>query len=412
MKIIINYVSDMSDNHPSLNRVLEKLKGEETFIYVRKAKELERKGYRIINFGIGQPDIPTFQNIVDEAKNALDARFTGYTEVEGMYKLRETIAKYLNDKYNTDIEAEEVIVTPGAKGAIFLALVAYLNPGDEVIIPEPTFPSYPEVTNFLNAIPRFIPLRWLGSEKGFKLDLEGIYNNVTNKTKVIIVNSPHNPTGAVFSKDQIKKLYEIAVEKNILIITDEIYDYFIYDGDFYSFLNFPEWRENILYVNGFSKTFSMTGWRLGYLVAKKEIIEKLSNVAVNIWSCPVSFVQKAAIAALRGDMTPVTKMVEIFRRRREIMVKKLREIKGFEVWSSKGAFYVYPRIKNILGKTGLSTGEFVDELLYSKKVVVLPGTVFPDKAGEGFLRFSFAVDEEDIRLGIDKIKEFVEEIGI
>jgi aspartate aminotransferase len=156
----------------------------------------------------------------------------------------------------------------------------------------------------------------------------------------------------------------------------------------------------------------MTGWRLGYLVTTKDMIEKLSKVAVNIWSCPVSFAQKAAIAALKGDMTPVYNMVETFRRRRDVMIRKLREIKGFEVWSSKGAFYVYPRIKNILDKTGLTTEEFVNKLLYSKHVVVLPGTAFPDKAGDGFLRFSFAVDEEKIRIGIDKIKEFVEDLEL
>jgi len=392
--------------------ILDNLKGEETFIYVCKAKELERKGYEIINFGIGQPDIPTFPHIIKEAKKALDARFTGYTEVSGIYELRKAIADYLNNKYSTDIDPGEVVVTTGAKGAIFLALAGYLNPGDEVIIPEPSFPSYSEVTKFLNAVPKFIPLKWLGADGGFELDLEKIEENISAKTKVIVINSPHNPTGAVFPEKQIKRIYDLAFENNILILTDEIYDYFIYNGDFYSFLNFPEWRDNILYVNGFSKTFSMTGWRLGYLIVNKEMADKLSKIAVNIWSCPVSFVQKAAILALKGDWTPVYDMVKVFRRRKDIMVKRLREIKGFEVWSSKGAFYVFPRIKNILDSVRLTTEEFVNRLLYSKHVVVLPGTAFPDKAGDTFLRYSFAVDEEFIEKGIEKIKEFVEELFI
>jgi len=393
--------------------IVSELLGEAAFVYIAKARELERAGHKVISFGVGQPDIPTFQHIIDEAKKALDAKFTGYTETPGIRELREAIVEYLNSRYSAGVKPTEVIVTPGAKGAIFLALASYINPGDEVVVPEPSYPAYPEVARFLGAKPVFVPLKWLGSSGGFVLDVEAIEAAITPRTKAIVVNNPHNPTGALFTPSQVEKIYEIAKEHNLMILVDEIYDNFIYDNQpFRSFLSFSDWRDYVLYINGFSKTFSMTGWRLGYLVTREEIASKLTRLAVNIWSCPTSFAQKAAIAAIKGPWEPVKEMIRLFQQRRDVIARKLNEVKGFEVWPSTGAFYIFPRIRKVLDAANLSVEEFVEKLLYSKYVVTLPGSVFPDKAGKDFIRLSFAIDVKLIEEGVERIKQFVESLGI
>jgi aspartate aminotransferase len=391
--------------------ILQYLGGEAAFAYLAKAKELEKKGMRIVNFGIGQPDIPTFEHIINAAKEALDSRFTGYTETAGIYELREAIAEYLNNRYSSDVQPSEVIVAPGAKAALFLALSAYLREGDEVLVPEPSFPAYPEVAKFLGAKPIFIPLKWLGRERGFKLDLESIERAITPKTKMIVINNPHNPTGAVFSSDEVEWVMDLARRKKIIVLADEIYDHFIYDDlKFKSFLSFPDWRDYVLYVNGFSKTFSMTGWRLGYLIARKEVMPRLTVLAVNVYSCATSFVQKAAVVALKKSEEDVNKMIELFRKRRDLICSRLGGVRGFEVWPSKGAFYVFPNVGKVLNELNITVEEFVNRLLISKGVVVLPGTAFPETYGKNFIRLSFAVDFTSIEEGVKRIKEFVEEL--
>jgi aspartate aminotransferase len=391
--------------------MLQYLGGEAAFAYLAKAKELEKKGMKIVNFGIGQPDIPTFEHIINAAKEALDSRFTGYTETAGIYELREAIAEYLNNRYSSDVQPSEVIVAPGAKAALFLALSAYLREGDEVLVPEPSFPAYPEVAKFLGAKPIFIPLKWLGREKGFKLDLESIERAITPKTKMIVINNPHNPTGAVFSSDEVEWVMDLARRKKIIVLADEIYDHFIYDDlKFKSFLSFPDWRDYVLYVNGFSKTFSMTGWRLGYLIARKEVMPRLTVLAVNVYSCATSFVQKAAVVALKKSEEDVNKMIELFRKRRDLICSRLGGVRGFEVWPSKGAFYVFPNVGKVLNELNITVEEFVNRLLISKGVVVLPGTAFPETYGKNFIRLSFAVDFTSIEEGVKRIKEFVEEL--
>ncbi|MCX8184925.1 MAG: pyridoxal phosphate-dependent aminotransferase [Sulfolobales archaeon] len=393
--------------------IIAELLGEVAFVYIAKARELERAGHRVISFGVGQPDIPTFQHIIDEAKKALDSKFTGYTETPGIRELREAVADYLNGRYGSNVKPSEIIITPGAKGAIFLALSAYINPGDEIIVPEPSYPAYPEVARFLGAKPVYIPLKWLGPTGGFALDVEAIEAAITPRTKAVVVNNPHNPTGALFTPTQVERIYEIAREHNIMVLVDEIYDNFIYDNQpFRSFLTFSDWRDRVLYINGFSKTFSMTGWRLGYLVVREEVASKLTRLAVNIWSCPVSFAQRAAIAALRGPWEPVKEMIRLFQYRRDVITRKLSEIRGFEVWPSTGAFYIFPRIKKVLDAAKLTVEEFVEKLLYSKYVVTLPGTAFPDKAGREYIRLSFAVDAKLIEEGVERIKEFIGSLGI
>jgi aspartate aminotransferase len=335
----------MSLNPPSLKmfrNIIASLRGEAGFRYIAKARELSKAGSKVINFGVGQPDVPTFKHIVDEAKKALDNGFTGYTETQGIPELRTAIADYLNGRYGADVKGDEVIVTPGAKPAIFLAIAGYIESGDEVIVPEPSFPAYPEIVRFLGAKPIYVPLKWLGGDRGFEIDVDAIENAITSKTKMIVVNNPHNPTGAVFTAKEIDEIYRIAVDHKLLVLADEIYDNFLYDGaKLKSFISFPDWRDHVLYINGFSKTFSMTGWRLGYLVVRSEIASKITRLAVNIWSCATSFVQKAGIAALKGSWKPVEDMIKMFEIRRNIAVEKLREVKGVEVWPSRGAFYLF-----------------------------------------------------------------------
>ena len=386
------------------------IEGEGAFYYLALAKQLAAKGMNIVSFGIGQPDFDTPSHIKEAAKKALDEGFTGYTETQGIKEAREAVADYLNERYGSDVEPDEIILTPGAKGAIFLAMISYLSPGEEALIFEPSYPAYAQAAKVVHAKPVYIPLEWAGSSEGFKLDLEQVEKRLTEKTKMIVFNNPHNPTGAVFDKKQLDELMELARRKNIIVLVDEIYDNFVYDGGFHSLLEYPGWRDNVLVVNGLSKTFAMTGWRMGYLVARKDVINVLSNVAVNFYSCTTSFVQKAVVAAYKGSWEPVKEIVETFRKRRDLLHSLLSEIYGFEVWKPAGAFYIFPRIKKLLDEVGMDSRDFALYLLNNYGVVVLPGTAFPDKAGEGFLRFSYASSFEDIEEGSKRIKKAVEDL--
>ena len=392
-----------------LRPIIEELRGEAGFVYIAKARELAAKGVEVISFGVGQPDIPTFDHIIEEGKRALDERFTGYTETAGIPELREAIADYLNERYGAGVKPSEVIVTTGAKTAIFLAIASFLDPGDELLVPEPSYPAYPEVARALGARPRFVPLRFKPGE-GFELDLEALEEAITPRTKMVVLTNPHNPTGAVFPPSQVEELLDIAKKHGLIVLADEIYDNFVYEGGFRSVLADPEWRDYVLYVNGHSKTFSMTGWRLGYLVAREEVARKLTRLAVNIYSCAPSISQRAGVAALKGPWEPVKRMVEEFKRRRDVIVEELSRIPGFEAYKPQGAFYIFPRIKQLLDQVGMSTEEFVDHILYSRGVVMLPGTVFPEKAGDGFVRFSYAVSVEKIRKGLARIREEAEKL--
>jgi aspartate aminotransferase len=394
-----------------LKPMIQDLRGELGFIYIARARALREKGYRVISFGVGQPDIPTFDHIVESAKRALDKRITGYTETAGIPRLRKAFADYLNERYGAEAKEDEVIVTTGAKTAIFLAIASYISPGDEVIIPEPSYPAYGEVVRFLGGIPRYVPLEFKDPSSGFELNIERLTSMISKRTKMIVLNNPHNPTGYVFPPKVVKEIYNLAREKRLLILADEIYDSFVYgETEFKSITSFPEWKDYVLYVNGASKTFSMTGWRIGYLVVRGDVARKLTRLAVNIYSCAPSFAQEAAADALKGDWTPVKRIIEMFRRRRDLIYGELSKIKGFEVWKPHGAFYIFPRISNILSKSGLSIEQFVDYLIDRYQVVVLPGSGFPDTAGREYIRLSYAVSEEDIVEGVRRISDAVKEL--
>lgn len=390
------------------------MRGEGGFTYIARGRALAARGYKVVNLSIGQPDVPTPEKVIDAAVYALkEEKYTAYTETPGIPELRQAIADYLNERYGSDVRPDEVIVTPGTKGAIFLALATYLSAGDEIIVPEPSYPAYPEGAKILNAKPVYIALEFKGPEKGFYLDLEAIENAITPRTKMIVVNNPHNPTGALFTPKQLDELMDIARRHNIMILVDEIYDNFVYDGaEFKSLLTYPDWRDYVVYTNGFSKTFSMTGWRLGYLVVRREVAQYLGKLAVNMWGCPVSFAQKAAITALKDPETWrwVDKLSKRYAEMRTLLYNELSKIPGVEVYKSRGAYYMFPRIKQILEQTSLTIEQLVDYIINNYHLIILPGTAFPDTAGKHYIRFSFATNKETILEGAKRFKQAIQEL--
>ena len=394
--------------------IVTKLGGEKAFLYLAKAKELSSRGKEVISFGVGQPDVPTFDNICEAAKRAIDERFTGYTETAGILPLREAIARYLNERYGSNVKPSEIIVTTGAKTAVFLAIAAFVEQGDEVIIHDPYYPAYAEVTRLFGGKPVYIPLRF-DEEEGFRLDTKAIEESVSEKTKMIILNNPHNPTGTVFEKREIEKVLEIARDHRLLVLVDEIYDNFVYEeGIFHSVLELePDWRDYVLYVNGLSKTFSMTGWRLGYLVVSESVADHIKRLATNVYSCATSISQKAGIEALTNPKSwdEARKMISMFKRRRDVMYEELKKVPGFEVWKSKGAFYMYPRIKSVLDRLGMDVDTFTMWLLEQHGIVILPGTGFSEsEMGKYYVRLSFAVSEDKIVAGIEKLRKVLESV--
>ncbi|MEM0021039.1 MAG: pyridoxal phosphate-dependent aminotransferase [Fervidicoccaceae archaeon] len=393
-----------------INGALNELEGEQAFYFLSKAREVAQKtGKKIISFGIGQPDFDTFSHIKEAAKKAIDEGKTGYTESAGIPELRESISRYLNKKYGAGVDYRNILVTTGGKTAIFLAMSGVVSKDSEVLIVEPSYYAYGQTAKFLGAKPIYVSMRWLGKDKGFELNLEDLKEKISSKTSAIVINNPDNPTGNVFGKQTIKAIYEIARDHNIALISDEVYDYFIYDGNFYSITQIDGWQENSILIQSFSKTFSMTGWRLGYLAAKEELIRLLDTLAVNVYSCAPNFVQWAGISALESSFSPTFEMIKEFSERRKILYKKLNEIAGIEAYLPGGAFYMFPRITEALRRTGMTIDEFVMKLLWEKGVLILPGRSFSIQYGSDFVRFSYATKRENIEIGAELIKEFVEE---
>ncbi len=389
-----------------ISRAARALEPEEAFIYLAKGMELKRRGIDVVSFGIGQPDFKPPSFAIEAAKKAIE-EYSGYGPGGGMPQLREAVKDYLNSRFNAGLETGEVMVTCGAKAAIFLAMTALLEPCDEVIIPDPGYPVYASVARFIGAVPVFLRL---GEENGYRIRSSDVKRLVSDHTKMIILNYPENPVGTTVSEEDVRAIVELAADKGIVVLSDEIYDNFVYDGTHYSTLQHPKWRDAVVYVNGFSKTFAMTGWRLGYLAAQKELVERLEVMANNIYSCPVTFAQIAAAEALRHDpdlkwFQPIR---EEFRRRRDLIYKLLSEIPGVKLVKPEGAFYAFPDFSEVIEAKNLrDERELADKILEEAHVVVLPGSAFPGRAGKGHLRFSFAVSREDIEKGMERIQRWV-----
>ncbi len=376
---------------------------ESAFEVLARAKALERAGREIVHLEIGEPDFDTPAHIKEAAKQALDAGATHYGPSAGLPELREAIAKHIAETRGVPVSPDEVVVTPGAKPIMFFTILALVGEGDEVIHPNPGFPIYESVINFVGGVPVPIPLR---EESGFGFDLELFERRVSSKTRLIIINSPENPTGGVLDRRQIERIAAIAAARHIPVLSDEIYRQFLYEGEFVSMMGMPGMREHTILLDGFSKSYAMTGWRLGYGVMPPPLAEHVARLMVNSASCTASFVQLAGIAALQGDQTPVARMVAEFKRRRDLLVDGLNRLPGVRCARPGGAFYVFPNIT----ATGRPSGEVAERILNEAGVALLSGTAF-GAHGEGYLRLSYANSEANLRLAIERMRPVFESLA-
>jgi aspartate aminotransferase len=375
---------------------MSRLGTESAFEVLARARALERQGKEIIHLEIGEPDFDTPAHIRDAAKRALDSGATHYGPAAGLPELREAIAKDVGATRNIPVSPEEIVVTPGAKPIMYFVITALVNPGDEVIYPNPGFPIYESVINFVGGVPVPIPLR---EETGFGFDLELFERRASARTKLIIINSPQNPTGGVLEPDQLGRIAEIARRYRIPVLADEIYKSFLYEGEFASITRFPGMEGLVIILDGFSKAYAMTGWRLGYGVMPASLAEHVTRLMVNSNSCTASFTQLAGIAALQGDQTPVAHMVAEFKRRRDLIVDGLGGLPGVSCRSPRGAFYVFPNIKGL----GRRSSEVAEILLNEAGVAALGGTAFGEY-GEGYLRLSYANSEANLRAALERMR--------
>jgi len=377
---------------------METLGTETAFEVLAKAKALEKTGKDVVHLEIGEPDFDTPKNIKDAAAKALASGYTHYTPSAGMPELREAIAQYISKTRGIKAEPDEVVVTPGGKPIMFFSIMALVNEGEEVLYPNPGFPIYESLINFVGAKPVPIPLK---EENDFRLDPEYVKRNITKKTKMIILNYPENPTGGILTKDDLKIIADcISDRDDVMVLADEIYSRIVYEGGHFSIAALPGMKDKTILLDGFSKTYAMTGWRLGYGVMRKDLAQKLAQLMTNSNSCTSAFTQLAGVEALKGPQGDAERMVAEFKKRREVIVDGLNRIKGFKCKKPKGAFYVFP---NITG-TGMDCRKLADHLLYKAGVAVLPGTSF-GKFGEGYLRLSFANSVENIKKALERIEK-------
>ena len=364
------------------------------------AKELQRQGKDIVHMEVGEPDFDTPPHIKKAAVEALERGATKYTPSAGTPELREAIAKHLVGK-GISTAAKNVIVTPGAKHAIFCAMAATLDPGDEVIIPCPCW-TYEAIALTFGAKPVYVETT---QADGFKLRAERLKKAITPKTKMILLNYPNNPTGAVMKKEELKAVADLATDHKLWVLSDEIYDCLVYEGKHASVMGLPGMAERTVYVNGFSKAYAMTGWRLGYAVAPAELVAEMDKIQQASTSCVAGFVQAAGLAALQGPQDCVEKMRKEYHKRRDAIVEGLNSIDGFECAKPDGAFYAFPSIK----KLGISSLEFCERLLREVGVAAVPGSGF-GPYGEGHVRFSYATSMENIKKAIERVKSVVKNL--
>ncbi len=376
---------------------MKRLGTETAFEVLARAKAMEAKGREVIHLEIGEPDFDTPRNIVDAAIKALNEGFTHYGPSAGMPDVRKTFAEFITKDRGVEVGPENIVVTPGAKPILFFSILALCGKGDEVIYPNPGFPIYESVINFVGAKPVPVPLR---EEKAFSFDLEEMRGLVNDKTKLMIINSPQNPTGGVLTPEDMKGIAELADKHDAWILSDEVYSKMVYEGEHVSIYDYPEVKDRTILLEGHSKTYAMTGWRLGYGIMPPALAEQISKLQTNSNSCTASFTQMAGIEAITGDQTESRKMMAEFKARRDLIVDGLNKTKGFKCLKPKGAFYVFP---NITG-TGMKSKQLEEYLLDKAGVAGLSGTSF-GKYGEGYLRFSYANSQENLKKALAKIAE-------
>ncbi|HKN16501.1 MAG TPA: pyridoxal phosphate-dependent aminotransferase [Candidatus Sulfotelmatobacter sp.] len=381
-----------------LARRMSRLGTETAFEVLNKARALERQGKSIIHLEIGEPDFDTPANVIEAAVDALHKGWTHYGPSAGLPELRQTIADYVSRTRGVKVAAEEVVVVPGGKPIIFFTILALIDEGDEVIYPNPGFPIYESMIHYVGG--KAIPIR-LREDHDFSLDVNELAALITDRTRLIILNSPQNPTGGVMQRKDVEQVAKIIGDRNILVLSDEIYSRLLFEGEHFSIMSVPGMQERTILLDGFSKTYAMTGWRMGYGVMRPDLAAHITRLMTNSSSCTASFTQIAGIEALRGDQTSVDHMCGEFKRRRDVFVAGLNKIKGFSCRMPKGAFYVFPNIT----KTGWKSKPLADALLEQAGVAALSGTAF-GAFGEGYLRFSVANSLENLQQALERIDEW------
>jgi aspartate/methionine/tyrosine aminotransferase len=374
---------------------MSRLGTETAFEVLNRARMLEKQGKEIIHLEIGEPDFDTPANVIEAGVKALRGGWTHYGPSAGLPDLRQTIAEYVSRTRRIPVTSDEVVVVPGGKPIIFFTILALIDEGDEVIYPNPGFPIYESMIDYIGG--RAVPIQ-LREERDFSLDVNELASLITDRTKLIILNSPHNPTGGVLTKQDILDVAEAIGDRNIMVLSDEIYSRLIYEGEDFSIMSVPGFKERTILLDGFSKTYAMTGWRMGYGVMRPDLAPHITRLMTNSNSCTASFTQIAGIEALRGDQSSVDKMNNEFRRRRDFFVAGLNKIKGFSCRMPKGAFYTFPNIT----KTGWPSKKVADALLDEAGVACLSGTAF-GAFGEGYLRFSVANSMENLNKALERV---------
>jgi len=376
---------------------MQRIGVESAFDVLVRARALEARGRRVIHLEIGEPDFPTPAHIVEAAKRALDDGWTHYGPPLGLPELREAVADYVSRTCGVPVGAENVAVVPGGKPVIFFSMLALLEPGDEVIYPNPGFPIYESMIRFLGAVPVPIPLI---EERGFSFDLDVFRDRLGPKTKMVVLNSPQNPTGGVIPRQDIAAMAEMIARRDVMVLSDEIYSRICYDGGFpVSIASLPGMAEKTIILDGFSKTYAMTGWRIGYGVMPAWLVEAVGKLMVNSNSCTASFTQRAALAALTGPQDAVEAMVAEFRRRRDAFCAGLHGIPGFRCAAPGGAFYAYANVKD----TGIASAVLATRLLEKAGVACLNGGSF-GRFGEGYIRFSYANSFENLMEAVEHMR--------
>ena len=378
---------------------MERLGTESAFEVLAKAKALEASGREVVHLEIGEPDFDTPEHVIAAAQQALDKGFTHYVPAPGIPELRTAVTEFLERTGRMTTTPDRVLITPGAKPIMFFTIMALCEEGDEVLYPDPGFPMYASIAAFAGAKPVPVPLR---EENGFVIDPDELRSLVTDRTKLLILNSPHNPCGSASTPEQLRAIAEIAIEHDLVVLSDEVYWALRYDGDHHSVLDLDGMAERTILLDGWSKTFAMTGWRLGFGVFPQPLVEPVTRLLINSVSCTSAFSQYAAIAALEGPWDDVDRMLAAFRERREVIVSGLNAVPGVSCVEPGGAFYAFPNISEL----GLSAATLADRLLDEAGVACLPGTSFGGY-GENHLRFSYANSVDNIRRALDAFEALV-----
>jgi len=379
---------------------LSRLGTESAFELLAQARALEAEGHDIVHLEIGEPDFDTPRNVKDAGIKAINDGWTHYTPSAGIPEMREKYAQALNDRYGSHVTAKNIVITPGAKPVIFLGGLAVIDEGDEVIYPNPGYPSYESVTQFLGA--KAVPYV-LREENEFRFSLDEVASLITPKTKMIVINSPHNPTGGVLTREDLQGVVDLALKHDLWVLSDEVYSRILYDGEHVGLMDFPEIFDRMILLEGHSKTYAMTGWRLGYVCCNEELAVHMTRLTLNANSCAAAFTQIAGGEALLGDQSAVKQMVAEFKVRRDLIVKGLNELPGVTCHNPRGAFYVFPNFKAY----GMSSSELEQRLLHEAGVCCLAGKAF-GKMGEGYLRFSYANSQENIKKALERIGEWLD----